>query len=158
MGHGPPFGHRGRSIQVEVRRSGVAAAARPLCDVIFGTHDRETANCRGSGHGFYGNVLGTVTHGMWRGSSAAPAPLLHVSSVGYFRRNSDDLSKSEKISGSVSGTTDLPETALFCYLKSPSCSGARSRMRHVSSGQGSCTRSTKTITFSVWDLCARWGR
>lgn len=33
---------------------------------------------------------------MRRGSGAAPAPLLHISSVGYFRRNGDNLLKSEK--------------------------------------------------------------
>lgn len=153
--HGPPLGHGGRSIQVEVGRSGVTAAARPLCHVIFGAHDGETANGGGSGHGFDLNVLGAVSSRVWRGSGAAPAPLLHISPVGHFRRNGDYLSAKTRCQ-SLFLEQHIPSFGICCssfqlfvrYLKSTSCSRAGGRMGHMSSRQGRC-KNTNTVAFGV---------
>lgn len=98
--HRAPLGHGWRCVQVEIRRGRVAAAARPLCDVIFCAHHREAANGGGGGHGLSVNVVHTEACGVCRRGGAAPAPLLHISSVGHFRRNRDYLPKRENRPGS----------------------------------------------------------
>lgn len=62
---GALFGHGRWRVQVEVRWGRVAAAPRPLRDVIFGAYYRKTPNggggSQGLSHGLYLDVVSTVT-------------------------------------------------------------------------------------------------
>lgn len=90
-GQGPSLGHGRGSVQVEIRRRGISAAAVSLCDVILGADHRETANRGGRDHGLSRTLVLTIYGGVSRGRGAAPTSLFHISSVGHFRRNRNDL-------------------------------------------------------------------